>query len=307
MGRDDTAPRPVRSARRAPNGPAAVGLREAVRGTAIAGPPTGQGPSAIMVLDQTSGRGFLAASALLFLAAATATVLWCGSMADAGLPMPGGWTLSMAWTETCARTPLAAAASFLGMWSAMMVAMMLPSLVPALAAYRRMLGATGRGRLGLMTAIVGAGYFLVWSAIGLAVYPAGLALAGAATDEPALARAVPVVGGVVVLAAGLLQFTAWKARRLAACRAVPLRAVRPPSVGAALADGLRLGARCAQACAGPMAVLLVLGVMDLAAMAAVTAAITAERLAPTTAGVARATGTLAVAAGLALIVRAAMG
>ena len=53
-----------------------------------------------------------------------------------------------------------------------------------------------------------------------------------------------------------------------------------------------------------MAVLLVIDVMDLAAMAAVTVAITAERLAPAGARVARLVGLLTVALGLALVGRA---
>jgi predicted metal-binding membrane protein len=55
-----------------------------------------------------------------------------------------------------------------------------------------------------------------------------------------------------------------------------------------------------------MTILLVAGVMDLRAMAVVMAAITAERLAPAGARVARATGAVAVGAGLLLIVRAAL-
>jgi len=54
-----------------------------------------------------------------------------------------------------------------------------------------------------------------------------------------------------------------------------------------------------------MAILLVIGIMDLRAMAVVAAAITVERLAPAGERVARATGMVAVGAGLLLIARAA--
>jgi predicted metal-binding membrane protein len=54
-----------------------------------------------------------------------------------------------------------------------------------------------------------------------------------------------------------------------------------------------------------MAILLVIGVMDLRAMAVVAAAITVERLAPAGGRVARATGAVAVGTGLFLIARAA--
>ena len=54
-----------------------------------------------------------------------------------------------------------------------------------------------------------------------------------------------------------------------------------------------------------MAILLVVGVMDLRAMAVVAAAITVERLAPAGECVARTTGSVVVGAGLLLIARAA--
>ena len=62
------------------------------------------------------------------------------------MPMPGGWTMSMAWMRMPGQTWPGAAASFLGMWVVMMVAMMLPSLVPMLWRYRQ---ARTRGRAGL--------------------------------------------------------------------------------------------------------------------------------------------------------------
>lgn len=69
---------------------------------------------------------------------------------------------------------------------------------------------------------------------------------------------------------------------------------------------LRLGMHCCQCCAGLIAILLVVGVMDLRAMAVVMAAITIERLAPAGQRVAQAIGAVAVAAGLYLIAKAAL-
>jgi predicted metal-binding membrane protein len=65
-----------------------------------------------------------------------------------------------------------------------------------------------------------------------------------------------------------------------------------------------LGFHCGLSCANLTAILLVVGVMDLRAMAVITAAITAERLAPAGAPVARAIGFLVVGAGLILIAQA---
>jgi predicted metal-binding membrane protein len=222
------------------------------------------------------------------------------------MPMPGGWTMSMAWMRMPGQTWAAAAASFLGMWVVMMVAMMLPALVPMLSRYRDAVTAGEGIRLGRVTALVGVGYFFVWTAIGMAAYPLGAALAQAEMREPALSHAVPSAAGVALLIAGAFQFTAWKAHHLACCREPPGRGRGVPAdAGTAWRHGLRLGLHCVYSSAGLTAILLVLGVMDLRVTAVVTAAIGAERLAPAGERVARATGAVAAAAGLLLIAQAA--
>jgi predicted metal-binding membrane protein len=338
-----------------------------------------------LVTERASQRAFFGVSALLFAASTAVTILWCASMsAMGGMPMPGGWMMSMAWMRMPGQTWPRAAASFLGMWVVMMVAMMLPSLVPMLWRYRQAVGrpaasaptspfelpafakasarsrrsslhiqpASGGGRRGLavalraeadkatascadqpplklrrsagalakaeaprrrgearlgrLTALVGVGYFCVWTVFGMAAFPLGVALAAVEMEEPALARAVPIAVGVVVLMAGSLQLTAWKARHLACCREAPGRGhTLSADVGTAWRHGLRLGLHCSLCCAGLMAILLVIGVMDLRAMVVVAAAITVERLAPAGERVARAIGAVVVGAGLFLIARAA--
>ncbi|TAH35236.1 MAG: DUF2182 domain-containing protein [Planctomycetota bacterium] len=260
-----------------------------------------------VVARMSSDRAFLGVAALLFAASAAATIVWCASMsAMGGMPMPGGWTMSMAWMRMPGQTWPGAAASFLGMWVVMMVAMMLPSLVPMLWRYRQSVGRTGGTRLGRLTALVAVGYYCVWTVLGMAAYPLGVALAAVEMQQPALARAVPTAVGVVVLIAGALQFTAWKTRHLACCREAPGRGrTLPADARTAWRHGLLLGLHCSYCCAGLTAILVVIGVMDLRAMAVVTAAITVERLAPAGERVARATGAVAVGAGLFLIARAA--
>jgi predicted metal-binding membrane protein len=260
-----------------------------------------------MASDRASQQAFLGISALVFAASATVTIAWCASMSPmGGMPMPGGWTMSMAWMRMPGQTWPGAAASFLGMWVVMMVAMMLPSLVPMLWRYRQAVGRPGERRLNWLTALVGVGYFFVWSVFGMAAFPLGVALAALEMQLPALARAVPIAVGAVVLIAGALQFSAWKARHLACCRVAPGRArTLPADAGTAWRHGVRLGLQCSICCAGLTAILLVIGVMELRAMALVAAAITVERLAPAGERLARATGAVAAGAGLFLIARAA--
>lgn len=254
-----------------------------------------------------SDRGFLGVSALLFAASAAATIGCCVSMPAAdGMPMPGGWTLSMAWMRMPGQSWPGVAAAFLGMWMPMMAAMMLPSLVPMLRRYRRAVGGAGTTRLGRLTALVGAGYFAVWAAIGAAAFPLGAILAAVVMQLPALARAVPAATGALVLLAGALQLTPWKAHHLACCRQAPGRGrALPADAGTAWRHGLRLGLHCGYCCANLTVVLLVIGVMDLRAMLLVTAAITLERLAPAGERAARAIGAAGIGAGLLLIAGAA--
>jgi predicted metal-binding membrane protein len=255
-----------------------------------------------------SRRAFHAAVALVFAASAAATIAWCRSMsAMEGMPMPGGWTMSMAWMPMPGQSWNGAAASFLGMWTVMMVAMMLPSVAPVLWRYREAIAWEGSPRAGRLTAVVAVAYYFMWTLCGAAAYPLGVVLAEATMRVPALSSATPFAAGAVVLAAGVLQFTAWKSRHLACCRTSPdLGRRMPADFGTAWRHGLRLGLHCVHSCAGLTATLFVVGVMDLAAMAIVMAAITAERLAPAGERVARAIGILLVGAGINLLAQATL-
>ncbi len=183
-------------------------------------------------------------AALVYIASAVVTVMWCGAMSAMPcegmpwLPMPG-----QGWWKT--------AVTFLGMWSVMMMAMMLPVILPHLRHYAETWAA-----LRFATA-----YFGVWIACGALLFPVGALLTS---------LAIPRLGGWVVLFAGLAQFTPWKARLLHCCRRT--------AGGDAWQAGLRLGLQCVYCCSPLTACLLVLGVMDLSAMAIVTVAIYVERL-----------------------------
>jgi predicted metal-binding membrane protein len=225
-------------------------------------------------------RTFLATAAILFLASAAGTIVLCRSMSG-GMPMPGGWTMSMAWMRMPAQSWLSAAAMFLLMWVVMMLAMMLPSLAPILRhrPERRWLAATA--------------YFVVWTIFGAVAYAIGIALAAAEMRAPDLARSIPAATTAALFLAGVVQMTPWKSRHLACCRAITMPDA--PDVRSAWNDGIRLGMHCVLCCSGLILVLLVLGVMNLAVMLFVSAAITIERLAPRPALVARAIGIAIIA------------
>ena len=257
-----------------------------------------------MAIERTFRQTFFGFSALLFAASTAVTIVWCASMSTMkDMQMPGGWSMSMTWMP--GQDWSGAALSFLGMWVVMMISMMMPSLVPMLLKYRQVIGTKSNRPVDWLSILVSAGYFFVWTIFGIAVFPLGVALTTAEMQSPALSRAVPLAIGIVVLFAGLLQFTGWKTHQLTCCRdAVGCSIIKSVSAGRAWQQGMRFGFHCIQCCFGLMIILLVIGVMDLRMMVVVAAAITAERLAPAGVRVAKITGVLAAGAGLFLIARA---
>lgn len=250
--------------------------------------------------DTAPRRAFALGCIVLFVGCAAVTVGAGVSMsAMAALPMRGGWSLSMHWLAMCGRAGPAQLAALLGMWSAMTVAMMLPSLTPNLWRYRCAAVHAGARHPMALTVCVGVGYLLVWISVGAVISVSGTTLAAGLLEWPTLARAAPLAMGAALMLAGALQCTVWKARQLAHCRQWPGSAdVSPTHFCRAWRAGLCLGRHCNASCAGLTAILLVGGVMDLRAMVVITAAITAERLSLHGDRVARAIGVLALVAGL---------
>src|SRR3954452_4600796 len=213
--------------------------------------------SAAMTNTTSVDRASSGALALLFIVSTAGTIAWCASMsAMGGMPMPGGWTMSMAWMRMPGQAWPAAAASFIGMWLVMMVSMMLPSLAPRLWGYREAIDSRGEKRKAWLTIVVAASYFFVWTQFGIAIYPLGLALAAAEMRHEALARLVPIALGVLILIAGAVQFTAWKQLHLACCRETPGHCTLPADAGTGWSHGRRLGLQCVFCCANLTAVML---------------------------------------------------
>jgi len=179
--------------------------------------------------------------------------------------------------------------------------------MPMLWRYRRAIALTSHRHVDALTMLLGAAYFCVWALFGAIAFLAGAILTSLEMQMPLLARAVPGAIGTVVLICGLLQFSAWKAHHLACCRALPdcCEALRADG-RAAWHEGMRLGLHCVHCCFGITTLLLVVGAMDLRAMALVTAAICVERLAQGGLRYARFIGAVVAAAGLFLIAQAVL-
>jgi predicted metal-binding membrane protein len=270
-------------------------------------PGNSKDTGAQFVFVQASQRSIVGVSTLLCAVSALVTVLCCNSMLAMGeMRMPGDWTMSMAWMRMPGQSWPGAMVAFVGMWVLMMVAMMMPSHVPMLLRYRQAVGMPGTRHAGLLTALASIGYFSVWTGVGVVIYPMAVALAAVEMRSYELARAVPIAVGVVVLLAGAFQFTPLKMHYLVCCREASDPGISlTANAAGSWRHGIRLGFRCAFACANLTAMLLAVGVMDLRVMGIVTIAITAERLAPAGEDAARAVGFVVVGAGLILIARAA--
>ena len=249
-----------------------------------------------------SERPLRISCALLFVVSAAATIFLCRSMSGGALLSTQP---SMAWMRMGGQTWAGAAATFLAMWSLMMVAMMVPALAPMLTTFRRSVRMRDEERLAAPTAVAGAAYFLVWIAVGVVAWPFGVALTLAAERSPAFARALPVAAALAILLAGAIQLSPWKRRQLLRCREDPdcCRRLRG-EVGTAWRHGLHLGFHCVRCCLPFTLVLLATDVMNLGVMAAVTAAIALERFAPGAERVARWLGGGTIALGALLLLRA---
>jgi predicted metal-binding membrane protein len=249
-------------------------------------------------------RAFLGTSFLLFAASVAGTIYWCGSMAG-GMAMPGGWTMSMAWMKMPGQSWPGTIASFMGMWTVMMVAMMLPSLVPMLSRYRRSIRVRDDIRLSKLTLLAGVGYFFVWVVFGTVAYALGTSLAAIEMRWPALAGCVPLATGIVLLLAGCVQLSTVKARQLGRCREAPTcgQSLAGDAWGACR-HGLGLGVHCGLCCFSFMLILLVSGVMNLGVMAILAVAINMERLLPWPETISRVNGFVTVAAAILVFVRA---
>lgn len=159
----------------------------------------------------------------------------------------------------------------------MMVAMMLPSVFPTLLLYRTVAGS--RGRFGFRVvpiAVFGAGYFLIWSLMGVAVHLGG----GLLGPIPADWRRGAVAGALLV--AGVYQLTRLKAWCLGHCRS-PLHFLQAhwrDGVVGAVRMGAHHGLYCVGCCWGLMVALIALGMMRPLWMTAIAAAIFAEKIIP---------------------------
>jgi predicted metal-binding membrane protein len=248
--------------------------------------------------------GFHTLTTLVFIAGLTATIYFCRSMTG-GMPMIGGWTMSMMWMRMPTQSWLGSAGTFMLMWLAMMVAMMLPSSLPMILRYYRARRSANDRAAMVSTTLMMGGYFFVWSVAGAVIYIVGVTFALATAHSTELSQAAPFIIGATVSIAGCMQFMPWTMVGLRRCCGPLLCDIRggPRGLWSACRTGVSCGASCVACCSGPTLVLLALGMMNPAVIGMTAAVIAMEKLLPRPEPIVRISGIVALVVGTIMIGR----
>jgi predicted metal-binding membrane protein len=186
------------------------------------------------------------------------------------------------------------------MWGVMTVGMMVPSVSPVVLLFARIQDQRRSQGLGFVASwMFLLGYLIVWTGFSLAAASAQWGLHASLLMSPSMVGTSPVLGGAVLVAAGIYQWTPVKHSCLAHCRsplAFLLNDWREGNRGA-LTMGVRHGLYCTGCCWLLMLLLFVVGVMNLMWIALLSALILLEKTLPRGLWFSRATGATLIAWG----------
>ena len=209
--------------------------------------------------------------------------------------------------------PWAAAdfALMFGMWAVMMVGMMLPSAAPMAllyAAVARKASNQGevRGEVLAPTAVFVTGYVVMWTLFSAGATLLQWGLERAALLSPMLVSTSPLLGAVLLVAAGVYQMTPLKDACLKHCRS-PAYFISEhwrPGVGGAFHMGWVHGAYCLGCCWLLMGILFFGGVMNLLWIAAITLFVLLEKILPAGRVAGRIAGVALMGLGMAVWIQA---
>lgn len=190
------------------------------------------------------------------------------------------------------------------MWVVMMAAMMTPSAAPMILMFAAMLRRRREEENAVpATALFLSGYLIAWTGFSLAATLLQCLLHATSLLSPMMVSTSPLLGGVLLLSAGVFQWTQVKGNCLRRCR-TPLGfllAEWREGSGGALVMGLRHGIYCIGCCWALMGLLLVGGVMNLLWVALISAFVLVEKIVPSGELVARLAGILFSGCGLWMI------
>ena len=189
------------------------------------------------------------------------------------------------------------------MWTVMMTGMMLPSASPLVLLYGAIARRSPQGRRQVYA--LTAGYLIVWMVFSLGATALQRGLAALLVVSPMMEVTNARFGATLLLLAGVYQLTPIKHACLRTCRS-PLGFLMTrwrTGWSGALVTGIEHGAYCVGCCWALMLLLFAGGVMNLTVIAALTAFVAFEKLAPLGPYSARISGLLVMAAGFWMVVR----
>jgi predicted metal-binding membrane protein len=210
-------------------------------------------------------RNLILGILLILAAAAWGVLIWQSRMMD---------------DEEMGLTMGLSAPLFIALWAVMMVAIMFPTAAPMILTFQRVQANRQQAQQSFVPTWLFVGsYIVLWSATGLLAYGAALLANDLAEGSMWLMDNAARFGGAVLIAAGIYQLTPLKTKCLSKCRtpmSFILTSWRDGSVGA-IRMGLAHGSYCLGCCWLLFVILFPLGIMNVAAMAAVTLLIFAEK------------------------------
>ncbi len=169
---------------------------------------------------------------------------------------------------------------FIAIWIVMMIAMMFPTAAPMVLMFDRIAaGKRVQGQAFVPSWVFITAYLLIWTLFGVAAFAAAAALDAWAAQVMWPMEIAARAGGLVLVAAGLYQFSPLKRVCLSKCRS-PLSFVLSSwrdGYGGAFRMGLQHGTYCLGCCWLLFVILFPLGVMNIAVMAVLTLLILAEK------------------------------
>ena len=255
-------------------------------------------------------RAIVVAALAVITILAWAYTIWLGNnMNMGGMAVTGGHEMGVMLAPAFKPwTPADFLVMFV-MWTVMMIGMMVPSAAPMILIYARVgRQAATHGKPLAATGFFASGYLLAWTAFSLGATIGQWLLERAALLTPMMATANDILGALVLIAAGLFQWTPAKKACLKHCQA-PLSFIqryggfrRDP--WESLAVGFRSGAFCIGCCWALMALLFVGGVMNIIWIAGLTIFVLLEKIVPAGQLISRASGAGLTAWGLWLLIAA---
>ena len=189
------------------------------------------------------------------------------------------------------------------MWAVMMAGMMLPTASPMLLAYADVARRTAPRGIARRLYAIAAGYLAVWAVFSVGATVLQRLLTRALVLSPMMVVTRPSAAAMLLLGAGVYQWTPLKQACLHACQSpagVLLTRGRDGASGA-FRMGVEHGLSCVGCCWALMLLLFVGGVMNLVVIAALTAFVGFEKLAPLGPRSAPVSGALLIATGLWLL------